>query len=762
MEGDVALEILKQVPGVEITESGITVLGKEVKKTYVNQRMIFGRNEMAALVNLPASEVVSINTYEEYENVDSLSRHAGEEKVRVLDIKTKHPVFSATTGHALASAGRDFDPAGRTRYGIGATGNFFSEAFLFSVNAFANNINRKSNRASDLISVQNRPTEYEKKDYVGVGAERLWGDASGFDFIRLTGDYAYERTYSLSENILHNVYLPSASYMSREYADSSYNSRTAALHDISLNVAAMKPDVGALYFNTSLQLSDNDGDYSRRSESLLDNSVIGSRSVNRTRQQGYTFTQKLHINKSGRKLWYRISANYARSDHDGSAYREDSLASTVVKKVEESGPFGLSNKLETEGRLTFIIISRTQYLHFTYNFDYENSRRQRVASDISDLSNPLTDTVNTYDYTNNYHRHRVGAEWLYSFKGSNQLRIGLTAQSSSANRDERFPETEDFLCRQDAWLPSFRFTKRRANGSDMTFIYNTSTALPSMEQWRSRLDNRNPYRLIAGNPNLKQSYTHDINLINYLSGKESNLNVLVTLAITENMIAAKNTYFTTDTPLPQWHTVAPAQSNLTEYVNLDGQVKGQMAINYGRTVKAIKSRVTTSVLFNYDAEPSYIQAQRVKTYSYAPSLRLSLRSNFSRQFRIEANTAGRYIYSENTLGQESRVLHITGGATTQWNITKTFFLNTAYNLSFYKSYTGLFDNTTTHILNAVAGCKLWKGNMELSVAAYDVLNRNTGFKTTMTQDYIRNTWTQSFGRYFTFNSAYKFFKSKSG
>jgi hypothetical protein len=52
--------------------------------------------------------------------------------------------------------------------------------------------------------------------------------------------------------------------------------------------------------------------------------------------------------------------------------------------------------------------------------------------------------------------------------------------------------------------------------------------------------------------------------------------------------------------------------------------------------------------------------------------------------------------------------------------------------------------------------------MELSVAAYDVLNRNTGFKTTMTQDYIRNTWTQSFGRYFTFNIAYKFFKSKSG
>jgi hypothetical protein len=296
----------------------------------------------------------------------------------------------------------------------------------------------------------------------------------------------------------------------------------------------------------------------------------------------------------------------------------------------------------------------------------------------------------------------------------------------------------------------------------LNFSYNTSTTLPSMEQWRSQLDNRNPYQLIAGNPGLKQSYTHHIHLANHFFGKKSNLNALATLAITRNTIAAKTTYFTANTPLPQWRTVAPAQSNLTEYANLDGSVNGRISANYSRTVTTIRSRVNIGVWFHYDADPSYIQGQLAKTYNYAPGLQLSLKSNFSRKFRVEATTTGRYIYSENTLGQESRVLNITGGVTTNWNMTKTFFLNTAYNLSFYKSYTGLFDNTATHILNAVAGCKLWKGNVELSVAAYDVLNRDTGFKTSMTHDYIRNTWAQSFGRYFTFNVAYKFFKSKSG
>jgi hypothetical protein len=98
---------------------------------------------------------------------------------------------------------------------------------------------------------------------------------------------------------------------------------------------------------------------------------------------------------------------------------------------------------------------------------------------------------------------------------------------------------------------------------------------------------------------------------------------------------------------------------------------------------------------------------------------------------------------------------------TEWRIFKGFFINAIYNAWCYKSYEGLPVNNM-HILNASAGYKLLNGNMELSLAAYDILNRNTGFSTVMTNDYIRNRWTQSFGRYFTFNIAYKFFKSKSG
>ena len=213
LEDDVALSVLLQVPGVEVSESGITILGKNVSRTYVNKREIFGRDHMTALLHLPASEVISIDTYEEYANRDSLSRKENDSKVRVLNIRTKNPIFAAATGHALASLGRDFERSEHDRYGIGATGNFFSEYLLFAVNAFHNNIGRQSNRMSEILSSLNR-RGYMENTYVDASADKSWFETYS-DNIRLRAGYTYNQTYSTAENSSWDLYLPSQEYDSR-------------------------------------------------------------------------------------------------------------------------------------------------------------------------------------------------------------------------------------------------------------------------------------------------------------------------------------------------------------------------------------------------------------------------------------------------------------------------------------------------------------------------------------------------------------------
>ena len=65
LEGENALEILRQMPGVEIRRGKIRIHGKEVKRTYVNGVLIYGDNAMTPLNALLAQEVVNIKSYEE-------------------------------------------------------------------------------------------------------------------------------------------------------------------------------------------------------------------------------------------------------------------------------------------------------------------------------------------------------------------------------------------------------------------------------------------------------------------------------------------------------------------------------------------------------------------------------------------------------------------------------------------------------------------------------------------------------------------------
>ena len=57
--GEMAIDILEQMPGVEVGENGVTVLNEDVSTVYIDGALLFGDAPMAALNNLRAEEVVS-------------------------------------------------------------------------------------------------------------------------------------------------------------------------------------------------------------------------------------------------------------------------------------------------------------------------------------------------------------------------------------------------------------------------------------------------------------------------------------------------------------------------------------------------------------------------------------------------------------------------------------------------------------------------------------------------------------------------------
>ena len=106
-EWDSALEIIRQLPGFEVSGKSITVNGERVARTYVNGVQIFGNNPVTAFEALYADEVTQVRVYDQQ---TAEARHKGvkvSRKERVLDIKTKDPILSLASILMSASAGAD-------------------------------------------------------------------------------------------------------------------------------------------------------------------------------------------------------------------------------------------------------------------------------------------------------------------------------------------------------------------------------------------------------------------------------------------------------------------------------------------------------------------------------------------------------------------------------------------------------------------------------------------------------------------------------
>lgn len=762
-EGDETIKIVEQLPGVLTSEQGVNVLGKDISRTYVDGKLIFGSDPMAALQNLLANDVLKIRVYDEYaDDNPRRKQRKGDETRRVLNIETKSKLIQATTGHFLASYGADLNEGSRgnhDRYGIGATANFFSENLLLSANAFFNNINRRSNKISDIIAVKSPKTSYDRTTYANIGMKRNWAkNLYEGAWATLKADYTYSDDYTRSENRTQQDYFPSSDYTSRSYADTSRNMRTTKYHKVDLFYSH---PIG-IRFSHNMRFSNDCSEGYRSYASIVDGGTpVGGQTRSLDRRNRYDISDRLLI----RRFIY-LDASFEVANDDGTGFRTDTLTSTATRRELNSTSDGLSRKA-TAYLAKKIMLSKEKYnfLNFSYTYTWEKSRRKKTSLDLADAGRERIDSTNTYNFTNNYNTHKAAVELSFSFpKIKARLSIKPVFSTTGINRDERFPDNDNYDKRFNAFLPSISFTSSKMT-RQLSVQYITGVLLPSVEQLRPRLDDANPYMLVAGNGKLNQSYTHCLlSTYSTMFGKaNNNLSVRFEAKKMNNVIAYKRTFFPVATHLPEWDYTVPAQSTLTTYENVDGQWMANADVKWIRPLRKLKSQLTVNVIFNYDNTPSFVDDALNRTKSYAPELNLSMKTNVSRSFRFTVGTRTSYIYSSNNIGQDDKYFQQGASASTELiDLFKRFYLNATYTLSYYKHFGGNDYDLNNQILNIAVGCKVLNRRGDISFTAYDILNRNSGYKTAMYSNYIQNTWTRSFGRYFTFNIAYKFNRSKSG
>ena len=167
-EGSVVEELVKRLPGAEVSDDGtIKINGKEVKKILVDGKEFMTGDTKTALKNLPTSIIEKIKAYDEKSDLSKVTGIDDGEEQTVLDFGVKKGMNKGLISNI------DLGVGNKSRYNMRGMGGYFNDNNRFMLFANANN-------TSD-------------RGFGGGGPGRGFGGANGLNASKMIGaNYNYE------------------------------------------------------------------------------------------------------------------------------------------------------------------------------------------------------------------------------------------------------------------------------------------------------------------------------------------------------------------------------------------------------------------------------------------------------------------------------------------------------------------------------------------------------------------------------------------
>ena len=767
MEGDYAIEILRQMPGVEIRNGKIYVDGQQVKRTYVNGRLIFGNGVITPFGSLLADEVVNIKSYEE-ESVEAKERGLKNSlKERVLDITTKNPVFSAFDGYASASAGidekKDINGDIQGRYIAGLNANFFSERLLAYFTGYANNVGWGSNQFSSYNNLPGALQSYQEKAAVKTGLEKYWGNRLNPTMLRLS--YAFDKGYGRNESLSKRDYFEAETSPARSSADTISSSSTDKAHTIDMLFSFNNESVGTIYtknlitlsrresFGTTLSsLTASDGEQYRQNRLQADNTVLKSCT-------GDFIWDKRNFD-SGIRPSVLLNISYGKTSADG--FLVDTLSSTFTKKHLEISGSDNDYNISVGGSIGKAIVNKesvTLDLNLGYAVSKQRVSRYKMSLDVLDVDNPVTDLVNSYDYNWDVIGHGPSLTGNIHFPGSSVV-FNSKLMFNHITDSESFPYINS---------SGHRFIVPDVNiGYYMSNILrveiNCSGRIPSIEQLRDRIDDRNAFYLHAGNPGLRQERTNHLMLdVSLLNKGNRRLRFEGNFDVNLHPIILKQTYYSTDTHIDGWGGYdAKAGTALTTYENAPLSMTLSPTLQYSNRIQKRKINYRVTLGTTYSLRPQYLSDKLVNMNEIVPSYSIWAGYSPSHITRLSLTHGLSYVRSFNSLGQTMPDI-ISGrvGFSGRVQFLKRCIARVEYSFISNNYLDDSYKDMYRHRLDALVSVSLLKGRLGISISGNDLLNRGTSFTVTTNANYQDITWNPSYGRYFMLNVVYRLNKTSS-
>ncbi|MEP2026817.1 outer membrane beta-barrel protein, partial [Reichenbachiella sp.] len=760
-----ATDLVSKMPGIVVDQEGVSANGESVQQVLLDGKRFFGQDPLLSLNTIPAEIVDKVEVFDQQSERSQFTGVDDGNTVKTMNVVTKEDKRNGQFGNAYAGYGTD------NHYKAGATINSFNNDQRTTIIGMTNDINQQNFSSEDLAGISGQRRGFRP----GGGGNLMVGtqdgitqtNAAGINFSddwgakgTIEGSYFFNQSFNDNDQQTNReIFQGDSTQYYLEDLDSyseNLNHRLRARLTYNINEdnkLVYKPNIS---YQDNQSVQNTIAGTSNENSELINSTNNDFLSQNTAFNFNNEFSWQHKFEKIGRSMMVEIETQNKNTDRENyyndtvqdsvTQYLTDELENMFSTKIEYSEPVGLTGQLSGSYKIAY---SQRNSDIRTYYIDPDSEEKS--------LSDQLS---------NNFESKYVVHQPEVSFTNNNMgkfMRFSLAYQYATLDNHQLSSETLNTTNSFHSILPTAMGKIDTKNG-DIFLRYSTSTSAPSVSQLQNVVNNTNPLFISLGNPDLDQSYSHNL-MVRWSEPNPDNnrtFNNFTRISATQGYIGSQTTFLNQDSVLSSGVNIQKG-TQISQPKNFSGYWSVSNNTTYSLLVEKLKSNVNLSLGLSYQRIPGETYGISNIADSYTAQTRVAFVSNISENidYNLYYQISGNQ--TVNSFQENSNASYYTQTIGLKSNLI--FWKGLVFrNNVFFEKYNGISDSFNSNYIlwNMSVAKKFMKNKQaELELSVFDLLGQNQSFSQTVSAGYVEEVRTEVLQRYFMLTFAYQLRRFKS-
>lgn len=734
-ESDMLQDMLKNIPGVEVDANGnITANGKTINKILVDGKEFFGNDIPMALANLPANMIKKLQLYKEQSETAKVTGFRDKDPEQVLNLVVKEELKQSTFGDIKGGYGSD------DKYANKILVNHMRGDNQLSFVGDMNNV-------SDDEYMSGMDNGIDKNKNVGVNAYMQVSEK-----FKIGGNVRYSNNENLMETKTNTQTFLSTGDRLAKQDMSSTNMRENT--NVGMNIQWKPDSLTTVFARSYISFNNTRSDQvSTNFSYVADKDTTSGQSVNRSKGDGYSlnnyFTIGRKLNNKGRTVSLSFNNSLRKDNSKGTNYSHTTYTGETEDKIIDQRT-NTDNKTNSYNLSMSYVepLGKDYFLQLSYSYGLNDSERIRdVRKRDGEGNYTIIDSAYARNTDNTYINQNISLNFQAT-KEKYRYTIGFSIDPSHSRSKISLGDSIIENLRQSVvnFSPSLNFSYTPNERTNIDFNYSGSTGQPGISQLSADTVIVNALSKYYGNPNLKPSYSNNLNVFYQKSDYETSRFLM--------LMAGFNYTFNNIVD----YTLIDEQGNSTNtYRNVSGNMGANINFMYNTPLKNKKFTVTNNSTGNYYKNIGYTNGEKAITHNVVLAEQVSARFK-NDKFETTLRAGISYNMTRNNLTdlQNRNTTNYTLNHFAMWHLPYDFAITSSLNFSYYSGYEDDFKNSEILWNASISKQFLRKKKGTIKAQVFDILNDRNNITRYVSGNYMSDSRTNTINQYFLVTFSYKF------